>query len=77
MNKYCKIPCFITSKINYPQVSVLFILFVTSQPTLSVQVKSFSRSAAGQHSPHQDDLRPPAVLYKTVHHLLTKYVMAG
>jgi hypothetical protein len=42
-----------------------------------MQVKSFSRSAAGQHTPHQDDLRPPAVLYKTVCHLLTKYVIAG
>lgn len=37
-------------------------------------VKSFSRSAAGQHTPHQDDLRSPAVLYKTVCHLLTNII---
>ncbi|PNF30649.1 hypothetical protein B7P43_G06113 [Cryptotermes secundus] len=37
-------------------------------------VKSFSRSAAGQHTPYQDDLRPPAILYKTVCHLLTNII---
>ncbi|XP_069680945.1 SAC3 domain-containing protein 1 isoform X2 [Periplaneta americana] len=33
-------------------------------------VKSFSRSAAGQLAPRRDELRPPAVLQKTVHYLL-------
>ncbi|XP_021927032.1 SAC3 domain-containing protein 1 isoform X2 [Zootermopsis nevadensis] len=45
----------------------------TAHPYLTV--KSFSRSAAGHHTPHQDELRPPDILYKTVCHLLTSTVL--
>jgi len=38
----------------------------------SVQVKSYSRPAAGQHMPDPDELRPPDILYSTVCHLLTR-----